>query len=186
MMSVRYWMQDRRVAAGLAALAVLLLVYRFYPGSAGKAPKVSPPTAPGIGLPQGAPGPEIASPPLPAVAETTDPPGPPAWRETAWSWGRNPFLPLWREGGSEDPAAVTAGESRGAEVPHGLRGTVVTGNSGIAIFGSRLVPLGGAIGEWTLERVDPYGVSLRKGQEVLVVELFKPAPTGAKGRGGDR
>jgi hypothetical protein len=63
---------------------------------------------------------------------------------------------------------------------------VISGNWGIAIFGSRLVPLGGTIGEWTVERVDPYGVSLRKGKEVRVVELFKPAPTGGKGRGGDR
>jgi hypothetical protein len=63
---------------------------------------------------------------------------------------------------------------------------VVSGNTGIAIFGNRLVPIGGSIGEWTLERVDPYGVSLRKGKEVLVVELFKPAPPGARGRGGER
>jgi hypothetical protein len=63
---------------------------------------------------------------------------------------------------------------------------VISGKSGIAIFGSRLVPLGGTVGEWTVERVDPYGVSLRKGKEIRVMELFKPSPSGGKGGGGDR
>jgi hypothetical protein len=68
----------------------------------------------------------------------------------------------------------------------GLLGTVITGNSGIAIFGTRLVPVGGRLGDWTVERVDPYSVALRNGKEVRVVELYKPAPSGGKGRGGDR
>jgi len=178
--TVREWMQDRRVAAALAALAVLLVIYRFTPGSAGKPPVVSPPPAPGTGQPQGIP--EPAQPP--AEAGTPAPPARSAG-EIAWSWGRNPFLPQWRERGAGGIAAVAESQA-GAEGLSGLRGTVISGNSGIAIFGSRLVPLGGTIGEWTVERVDPYGVSLRKGKEVRVVELFKPAPTGGKGRGGDR
>jgi hypothetical protein len=180
--TVREWMQDRRVAAALAALAVFLVIYRFYPGSAGKPPVVSPPPAAGTGRPQGIPAP--AQPP--AEAGTPAPSARPAG-EIAWSWGRNPFLPQWRERGAGGIAAVAGAESQaGAEDPSGLRGTVISGNSGIAIFGSRIVPLGETIGEWTVERVDPYGVSLRKGKEVRVVELFKPAPTSGKGRGGDR
>jgi hypothetical protein len=105
--------------------------------------------------------------------------------DAAWSWGRNPFLPPWGERGAGEAAAAVAG-SQVTEIPSALRGTVISGKSGIAIFGSRLVPLGGTVGEWTVERVDPYGVSLRKGKEIRVMELFKPSPSGGKGGGGDR
>jgi len=179
MMPLRDAMRDKRVAGALAGLAILFVAYRIYTAAArNPAEAPSPAVQVSAGMETGVP--------APGEMLETPAPGGRAPKEIAWSWGRNPFLPLWREGGSGDPAAVPAGESRGAEDPHGLRGTVISGNSGIAIFGNRLVPLGGTIGEWTLERVDPYGVSLRKGQEVLVVELFKPAPTGAKGRGGNR
>jgi hypothetical protein len=179
MMPLRNAMRDKRVAGALAVLAVLFVAYRIYTAVArnpAEAPSPAVQVSAGMETGAHAPGEKLETPA----------PGGRAPKEIAWSWGRNPFLPLWREGGSGDPAAVGAGENRGAEVPQGLRGTVVSGNTGIAIFGNRLVPLGGAIGEWSLERVDPYGVSLRKGQEVLVVELYKPAPTGARGRGGDR
>jgi hypothetical protein len=183
MKTAREWMQDRRVAAALAALAVLLVVYRLYPGSTGKAPAPSPPPAPGTGPTQGVPAPAQASPG--AAAGTPAAPARPAG-EIAWSWGRNPFLPPWGEKGAGETAVAAGAGGQASEIPSTLRGTVISGNSGIAIFGSRLVPLGGTVGEWTVERVDPYGVSLRKGKEVRVMELFKPSPSGVKGRGGDR
>lgn len=185
--TVREWMQDRRVAAALAALAVLLAGYRYYPGCGAKARGTFPfPAA--VAVPQpGIPAPAGATDRPPADAGTNAPPARPA-AELAWSWGRNPFLPPWRERGAGETAAAPAGlESQaGAEIPPRLRGTVISGNSGIAIFGNRLVPLGGTVGEWTVERVGPYGVSLRKGKEIRVMELYKPVPAGAKDRGGDR
>jgi len=39
--------------------------------------------------------------------------------------------------------------------------------------GNRLVSLGGQVGEWTLSRVEPYRVSLRRGKETRVLELYK-------------
>jgi hypothetical protein len=39
--------------------------------------------------------------------------------------------------------------------------------------GNRLVPVGGAVGEWTLFRVEPYRVSLRRGKETRILELYK-------------
>jgi len=54
-----------------------------------------------------------------------------------------------------------------------LRGTVVSGATTMAIFGSRIVPVGGKIGEWTLSRVEPYRVFLRRGKETRVLELYK-------------
>jgi len=66
----------------------------------------------------------------------------------------------------------------------GFRGTVVAGRVGMAIFGSRLVPVGERIGGWTVERVEPYRVAVRRGGETRVVEMFKPAMSGAERRGG--
>jgi len=43
----------------------------------------------------------------------------------------------------------------------------------MAIFGNRLVPVGGTIGGWTLTKVEPYGVFLRKGKETRVMELYR-------------
>ena len=57
-----------------------------------------------------------------------------------------------------------------------LRGTVITGSHEIAIFGDRLVPAGGTVDGWTVEKVDPYSVSLRRGGETRKVEMFKPSP----------
>jgi len=177
----RDWMRDKRVAGALAALAVLFVAYRVYTAAARKPARIPPPAGEGTAqisstVEPGAavPGGKVEPTPLNAISAG----------EIAWSWGRNPFLPQWREKGAGETAAVES--QTAAEVPSGLRGTVISGNSGIAIFGSRLVPRGETIGEWTVERVDPYSVSLRKGKEVRVVELFKPAPTGGKGRGGDR
>jgi hypothetical protein len=182
--TVREWMQDRRVAAALAALAALLVIYRFYPSSVSKPPAAHAPSPPVIGRMESVPG-HAADPSLPQAVGGA--PAPPARKagEIAWSWGRNPFLPLWREGSAGEAAVGAVGRSE-TEIPAKLKGTVISGNSGIAIFGSRLVPLGGTIGDWTLEKVVPYGVTLRRGSEVRVVELFKPAPSGGRGGGGDR
>ncbi len=175
-------MRDRRVAAALAGLAVILVAYRFYPSRAEKVPAVTAPSVPEAGPPQSGPAAGLAA----AIAAPV-PPAAPARRagEISWSWGRNPFIPQWGEGG-EGETGTAAGMQPVSEVPAMLRGTVISGNSGIAIFGSRLVPLGGTVGEWKLERVVPYGVTLRRGNEVRVMELFKPAPSGGRGRGGDR
>lgn len=180
--TIREWMQDRRVAAALAGLAVILVAYRFFPAGVETVP---PATAP--------PG-KVAGPTTPVPSEgqsgTMAAPGTPAAParaagEIPWSWSRNPFIPQWREGGAGETAAG-AGFQPVMEVPAVLRGTVISGDLGVAIFGSRLVPLGGTVGDWRLERVVPYGVTLRRGNEVRVMELFKPAPSGGRGRGGDR
>jgi hypothetical protein len=54
-----------------------------------------------------------------------------------------------------------------------LRGTVVSGATAMAIFGNRLVPVGGKVGDWTLSGVEPYRVFLRRGAENRVLELYK-------------
>ena len=50
---------------------------------------------------------------------------------------------------------------------------MVSGATAMAIFGNRLVPVGGKVGDWTLSRVEPYRVSLRRGKEIRVLELYK-------------
>ena len=79
-------------------------------------------------------------------------------------------------GGYRFYAAVRAKREPEGGLLADLRGTVITGNHGIAIFGDRLVPAGGKVGEWTVEKVAPYGVSLRRGGETRTVEMFKPSP----------
>jgi hypothetical protein len=193
MKTPREWMQDRRVAAALAAVAVLFVVYRFYPKGAGETPTAPPPGAERTPPPQDilyGSGPAAA----PAVAGGGAAAAAGAARPLTWSWDRNPFLHQWREGGvGAIPENRTGGAAKNGDVPGdvaeptmGLRGTVITGNSGIAIFDRRLVPVGGRVGDWTVERVDPYSVALRNGKEVRVVELYKPSPSGGRGRGGTR
>jgi len=194
MKTLRDWMGDRRVAAALAAVAVLFVVYRLYPKGAGESPPPPPPVAAGNPQSQNiaaGSGPAAA----PAVADKIPAPAAGPARPLTWSWDRNPFLPQWRERGVVGiPGDRTGGvPARGGDVTggvaeplEGLRGTVITGNSGIAIFGNRMVPVGGRVGDWTVERVDPYSVALRSGKEVRVVELYKPSPSGGRGRGGNR
>jgi hypothetical protein len=43
----------------------------------------------------------------------------------------------------------------------------------MAILGNRLIPVGGKVGEWTLTRVEPYRIFLRRGDETRVLELYK-------------
>lgn len=164
-------MRDPRVAGLLGGVAILLVGYRLYSTVAGKpAPKEMPAvSAAKESAPEpekivpGAPGPDAAARTLPRRRNTI-----------RWSWDRNPFLPSDAFRASTGPGGAAASrEPKGLE---DLRGTVITRNSGIAIFGDRLVPAGGTIDGWTVVKVDPYTVSLRRGGETRRVEMFKSAP----------
>ena len=79
----------------------------------------------------------------------------------------------------DDRAERDAAAREEGELPE-LRGIIVSGNLSMAIFrshrpdgGNRLVPVGGKVGVWTLSRVEPYHVSLRRGKETRVLELYK-------------
>ena len=50
---------------------------------------------------------------------------------------------------------------------------MVSGATAMAILGNRLVPVGGKVGDWTLTRVEPYRIFLRRGNETRVLELYK-------------
>jgi hypothetical protein len=188
MKAVREWMADRRVAAVLVALAVLLVAYRVIPRSTANVTSGSPPAA-SSSVPSSAAQDTVAA-ATPSDAPMPAAPRVPRGGEIAWSWGRNPFLPTGGErvagGDAVGGFAAVAPGDRPTDLPAGLRGTVVSGGTGIAVFGNRLVPVGGRIGEWTVERVAPYGVSLRRGKETRTVELFKPPPSGGRGKGGER
>lgn len=188
MKPLRELMQDKRVAVGLAGLAVLVVAYRIYTATV-RGPSPAPPPLVQEGEPPSSaasPGAEVPAAVPPSQAAGTGPSPAKPGGEIAWSWGRNPFLPQWREPHGAAGGDGLAGSAAGPDLLSGLRGTVVSGKSGIAIFGSRLVPAGGRIGGWTVERVEPYAVTLRSGNEIRAVELFKPPPSGGKGRGGER
>jgi len=179
MKPIREWMGDKRVAGALAGVAILFVGYRLIGSGIGSAPAV-PATAV-------APSPSAAvqEPSRTSAAPSPSLPIPPGWSGPAWSWSRNPFLgpaaerpPAGRaaRNGSGDAAAVPRPEESSPE----LRGTVVSGATTMAIFrgdrpdgGSRLVPVGGKVGEWTLSGVEPYRVTLRRGKETRVLELYK-------------
>ncbi|MBI5576118.1 MAG: hypothetical protein HY896_07100 [Deltaproteobacteria bacterium] len=193
MKSVRELMGDKRVAAGLAALAVIAVAARFfYPAVSARTSPAQPSPAQaagqsaaeaagsesrGISPDRGTAGKALAS--------------SPAAGAIAWSWDRNPFVPQWKgrhasaDVRATETAAGMGGTARDRDMPSVLRGTVVSGQSGFALFGSRIVPVGERIGIWTVERVERYSVTLRSGGETRVVELFKPMPRGGKGGGGN-
>jgi hypothetical protein len=176
MKPIREWMQDKRFAGVLAGVAILFVGYRLIGSGTGSAPPV-PTTAV-------APSPSAAAqaPVRTSVDRSTPPastlPIPSGWSGPAWSWNRNPFL---GPAGESSLAGRTTGNRNGDAAlvprPEGpspeLRGTVVSGTTAMAIFGNRLVPVGGKVGEWTLSRVEPYRVSLRRGNETRVLELYK-------------
>ena len=183
MKPIREWMGDKRVAGVLAGVAILFIGYRLIGSGIGSAPAVpATAVAPSPSAAVQEPSRTSAAPsPLPAAAL----PIPPGWSGPAWSWSRNPFLgpaaerpPAGRaaRNGSGDAAAVPRPEESSPE----LRGTVVSGATTMAIFrsdrpdgGNRLVPVGGKVGDWTLSRVEPYRVTLRRGKETRVLELYK-------------
>ena len=179
MSRMREMMRNKRVAGALAAIALLLVGFRFLSLREEK-PGVGPPAFEAVreqrgGLPGETPAPpptvEAPSGALPRIDRPE--------MEIAWSWKRNPFLPadgtVSAGAGAGSPARVS-GPEEGREISADLRGTVVAGRVGMAIFGSRLVPVGGKIGGWTVEQVEPYRVAMRRGSETRVVEMFKPVP----------
>jgi hypothetical protein len=175
MKPIREWMGDKRVAAVLAVVAILFVAYRLVGSGIGSDPAV-PETAI-------APPPSTAvQEPAPTSAASLPPPSsvpiPPGWTGPAWSWNRNPFLGPAAEGplagrparnGNGDASAFLRAEG----APPELRGTVVSGSAAMAIFGNRLIPVGGKVGDWTLFRVEPYRIFLRRGNETRVLELYK-------------
>jgi hypothetical protein len=184
MKPIREWMGDKRVAGALAGVAILFVGYRLIGSGIGSAPEapataVAPPPSAAVQDPAPT---SAASSSLPALSGLPIPPG---WTGPAWSWNRNPFLGPAAESslagrtarnGNRDGALIPRAEGLSPE----LRGTVVSGATGMAIFrsdrpdgGNRLVPVGGKVGDWTLSSVEPYRVSLRRGKETRVLELYK-------------
>jgi hypothetical protein len=189
MSRLREIMKDKRVAGALAVIAFVLVAYRLLPIRGTETRSGRPDYGPAGRHREGAPA-ERAEPP-PAAQNPAKSPHAPAHTEpeVAWSWERNPFLPAEKGVPAGIGSGISAGPSEPVEgrgVPADLRGTVVAGRVGMAIFGSRLVPVGGTIGGWTVERVEPYRVAMRRGAETRVVEMFKPEASGAEGRGGKR
>ncbi|OIP34062.1 MAG: hypothetical protein AUK27_08530 [Deltaproteobacteria bacterium CG2_30_66_27] len=176
MKPAREWMGDKRVAGALAVVAILFVGYRLIGSGKESAPPV-PATAAASSPASAAREPTAASAASPPPASSVVP-IPPGWTGSAWSWNRNPFLVPAAEHPSAGHAAKN-GNGEAALVPRpegpstGLRGTVVSGATAMAIFGNRLVPVGGKVGDWTLSRVEPYRVSLRRGKEIRVLELYK-------------
>ena len=177
MKPIREWMGDKRVAGVLAGAAILFVGYRLIGSGIGSAPAV-PATAvappPSAVIQESAPTSSAPS-PLPASSALPIPPG---WTGPAWSWNRNPFLGPAAESSLAGRTAKSGnGDSAQVPRPEGtspeLRGTVVSGAAAMGIFGNRLVPVGGKVGDWTLSRVEPYRVILRRGTETRVLELYK-------------
>lgn len=184
MKPVREWMRDPKVAALLAIVAVVAVGYRVATLRARPAPalqEVSQET------PKAATQEDAGTlGPVPAAAGAQAAGRPAA--AVRWSWDRNPFLPVG--GGGMAKAKGAGAPSSGAEdpgaVPSDLRGTVVGGATAVAIFGSRVVATGERAGAWRIDRVQPYGVIMRRGNEVRQVEMFKPPPGEEERTGGER
>lgn len=182
MKPIREWMGDKRVAGALAGVAILFVGYRLIGSGTGSAPAVP---APAVAPSPSAVLQEPASAPVVPPPASPDLPIPPGWTGPAWSWNRNPFLgpasespPPGRAARNGNGDAAPAAREEGG-LPD-LRGTIVSGAVSLAIFrgdrpdgGNRLVPVGGKVGEWTLSRVEPYRVSLRRGKETRVLELYR-------------
>jgi len=182
MRPIREYMGDRRVAAALAAVAVLTVGYRLMQYRAAHEvpsdPAIEAPS-PAAVPPAPVPAPGVRAPlPLPAPLPAGGP-------EPAWNWARNPFLspsaslPQGTAGAAEPGDAADPGDAAEPAVPK-LRGTVVGKGDGSAIFrgsrpdgGDQRGPVGGAIGDWTLSKVEPYRVFLRRGKETRVLELYR-------------
>jgi len=218
---LRDLIRDPRVAAVLAASAVVFVGYRVYQGMPGSGSDPSPAgsvAAPGPADREAPPGGGGRAPALrdtiPDVTKSVgsaagggsgngaapveglmrlaggaasrgkDAAGP--RREAPWSWDRNPFLPAER---GDLPAGqlLPRFHDSSPRGPNGagrldlqaaFRGTVVSGGKGVAIFGDRIVSEGGTVGEWTVDRVEPYRVVVRRGTESRTLEMFRLSPPG--------
>jgi hypothetical protein len=195
---VRELIRNPRVAAVLAASAVVFVGYRVYQGMPGSASALvpaasaaAPDTATGAGSAAGGTSANGA----PLVAGFTGIPGGAASRgkspvqirpEEPWSWDRNPFLPAGRQDSSpgnllpgfHDPSSRGSNGAGRLGLQAAFHGTVVSGGQGVAIFGDRIVSEGGTVGEWTVDKVEPYRVVVRRGTESRTLEMFRPSPPG--------
>ncbi len=180
MKPIRQYMRDRRVAAALAAVALLAVGYRMVQSRA-----VS---TPGQAVEAPPPGSAAGEPAADRTGTAASPGGrprlsvPAGWSGPAWNWDRNPFLaPSAADApGASGPAGGAADEYvADLSVPR-LLGTVAGKGGGSAIFrgerpdgGDVLVPAGGSIAGWTLASVEPYRVFLKRGKETRIVELYR-------------
>jgi len=183
MKPIREYMRDRRVAAVLAAVALLAVGYRLVQSraAAARAQAVEAPSPTPIEAAPSAAPPATASPdaPSPAHPRASVPAG---WSGPAWNWDRNPFLAASAADAPGADRAAGGAEDDSAEdrsVPR-LLGAVAGKGGGSAIFrgdrpdgGDVLVPAGGSIGGWTLASVEPYRVFLRRGKETRIVDLYR-------------
>jgi len=202
---VRDLIRDPRVAAVVAASALLFVGYRVHQGTAQETAQeragsesaplpagstAAPDTTKNVGsaageIPGGAPLVDgFMRLPGSAASRGKDAAG--ARREAPWSWDRNPFLPAEKKDlspGQLFPGlhGSSSGEAKGAwrlDPQGAFRGTVVSRGQGVAIFGDRIVSEGGTVGEWTVDRVEPYRVVVRRGTESRTLEMFRLSPPG--------
>jgi hypothetical protein len=168
---MREWMGDRRVAAALVVAALVSVGYRFLKPGGGPPPVSAPPPALSPAVPNTS---AAAAFPPPSLADGSAASEPlrERWSGPAWDWARNPFLLPASDRRAEAPRTEAGLPPEEGTLPE-LRGTVVCGNARLAIFGKRLVSVGGRVGEWTLSDVEPYRVALRRGRETRVLELYK-------------
>ena len=206
MTGVRDLIRDPRVAAVVAVSAVLFVGYRVHQGTAQEtaqgtagsesAPRpagstAAPDTTKSVGTAVGETSGNGAPPldgfmRLPGGAASRGKDAAGLRREAPWSWDRNPFLPPEKK--DLPPGQLLPGvhgsSSGGAkrygrlDLQFAFRGTVVSGGQGVAIFGDRIVSKGGTVGEWTVARVEPYRVVVRRGTESRTLEMFRPSPPG--------
>lgn len=181
MSRIREAMRDRRVAAAVAILALVAAGYRVALWRKAGRPA-------GAQLPAQAPALPVVAQPAAARAEPARDGGALAPRvapgEVRWDWNRNPFLSGRSAGGAGGANAAVAASADDA--PSGLKGTVISEGTALAVFGNRIVPAGERCGGWTVTRVEPYGVTLRRGAQERVVELYRPAQSGGPGNRGGR
>ncbi len=196
MTGVRNLIRDRRVAAFVAVSAALFVGHRVHQGmpGSGSDPRpagsaAAPDPTKSVGSAAGETPGHGASPVdgfmrLPGSAASRGEHASGPRQEAPWSWHRNPFLPAERS--DLPPGQLLPGlhgpSSRGAKgagrlaLQVAFRGTVVSGGQGVAIFGDRIVSEGGTVGEWTVDRVEPYRVLVRRGTESRTLEMFGPSP----------
>lgn len=210
MKPVRDLMKDPKVAGGLAAVALLFVVYRVThmpKRGAGPVPADNGAAATVAGGDNGT----VTAAPNGALSAAPDnglsasvPKG-----DVAWNWERNPFVGPQKKGEgrgaaddgfptiivpgfgpkaaspattpAEAPAPTAPPAAKAEEALPDLRGTVMSGGSGLAVFGSKLVPAGGQVAGWTVERVTAYDVTVSKGNDRRTIGLSRLGSPEGKG-----